>query len=81
MPVAPSKPDAVRAPNEPHLVKYGSYDEPYLPRRMAIAQDQGRPLRTFWAVKEGKLHITTAPVPNPENASGRLIGTLVWERE
>ena len=35
----------------------------------------------FWAVKEGKLHITTAPLPNPANAAGTLIGTLVWERE
>lgn len=35
----------------------------------------------FWKVVDGKLHITTAPLPNPNSAGGTLIGTLVWERE
>jgi hypothetical protein len=35
----------------------------------------------FWRVKEGKLHITTAPIPNPNVPGGTMIGTLVWERE
>jgi hypothetical protein len=32
-------------------------------------------------VKDGKLHITTAPLPNPNSPGGTMIGTLVWERE
>jgi hypothetical protein len=35
----------------------------------------------FWKVVDGKLHITTAPLPNPNSPGGTLIGTLVWERE
>jgi hypothetical protein len=35
----------------------------------------------FWQVKDGKLHITTAPLPNPNAAGSTMIGTLVWERE
>ena len=30
---------------------------------------------------DGKLHITTAPLPNPNAAGRTMIGTLVWERE
>ena len=35
----------------------------------------------FWHVQQGKLHITTAPLPNPNKPGGTMIGTLVWERE
>jgi Lipocalin-like domain len=35
----------------------------------------------FWKIVDGKLHITTAPLPNPNSPGGTLIGTLVWERE
>jgi hypothetical protein len=35
----------------------------------------------FWQIVKGKLHITTAPLPNPNSPNGALIGTLVWERE
>jgi hypothetical protein len=35
----------------------------------------------FWKIIDGKLHITTAPLPNPNSPGGTLIGTLVWERE
>jgi hypothetical protein len=35
----------------------------------------------FWKIIDGKLHITTAPLPNPNSRNGTLIGTLVWERE
>jgi hypothetical protein len=35
----------------------------------------------FWRLVDGKLHITTAPLPNPNSPGGSLIGTLVWERE
>ncbi len=35
----------------------------------------------FWRVQDGKLHITTAPLPNPNVAGSTMIGTLVWERE
>jgi hypothetical protein len=35
----------------------------------------------FWKVVDGRLHITTAPLPNPNKAGGTMIGTLVWERE
>lgn len=35
----------------------------------------------FWKLQDGKLHITTAPLPNPNVSGGTMIGTLVWERE
>lgn len=35
----------------------------------------------FWRIVEGKLHITTAPLPNPNAPGSTMIGTLVWERE
>ncbi len=35
----------------------------------------------FWKIVDGKLHITTAPLPDPNSPGGALIGTLVWERE
>ncbi len=35
----------------------------------------------FWRMVSGKLHITTAPLPNPNVPGGTMIGTLVWERE
>jgi hypothetical protein len=35
----------------------------------------------FWHVKDGKLQITTAPLPNPNVAGSTMVGTLVWERE
>ena len=35
----------------------------------------------FWNVKDGKLLITTAPLPNPNVAGSTMVGTLVWERE
>jgi hypothetical protein len=35
----------------------------------------------FWKIVDGKLHITTAPLPNPNSPGGTLVGTLVWERE
>jgi hypothetical protein len=35
----------------------------------------------FWKIVDGKLHITTAPLPDPNLPGGKLIGTLVWERE
>lgn len=35
----------------------------------------------FWRIEDGRLHITTAPLPNPNKAGGTMIGTLVWERE
>jgi hypothetical protein len=35
----------------------------------------------FWRLVDGKLHITTAPLPNPNVPGGTMIGTLVWERE
>jgi hypothetical protein len=35
----------------------------------------------FWNIIDGKLNITTAPLPNPNSPGGTLIGTLVWERE
>lgn len=35
----------------------------------------------FWKIVDGKLHITTAPLPNPNAPGHTLIGTLVWERE
>lgn len=35
----------------------------------------------FWRVVDGRLHITTAPLPNPNNPASTLIGTLVWQRE
>ena len=35
----------------------------------------------YWQIKDGRLHITTAPLPNPNAPGGTMIGTLVWERE
>lgn len=35
----------------------------------------------FWRVEGNKLHITTAPFPNPKVAGNMVIGTLVWEKE
>ena len=35
----------------------------------------------FWEIKDGRLHITTAPLPNPNSPGSTLIGTLVWQRE
>jgi hypothetical protein len=35
----------------------------------------------FWRVEEGKLHIISAPIPNPNVPGGKMIGILVWERE
>lgn len=35
----------------------------------------------FWRLQDGRLHITTAPLPNPNVPGSTLIGTLVWERE
>jgi len=35
----------------------------------------------FWSVQDGKLHITTASIANPNKPGGTMIGTLVWERE
>lgn len=35
----------------------------------------------FWRVQDGKLHITTAPLPNPNVPGSTMIGTLIWERE
>ena len=35
----------------------------------------------FWRVQDGKLQITTAPLPNPNSPGSTMIGTLVWERE
>jgi hypothetical protein len=35
----------------------------------------------FWRREGNKLHITSAPIPNP-NVPGKMItGTLVWEKE
>lgn len=42
-----------------------------------VGTDQVR----FWQIQDGKLHITTAPLPNPNVPGGTMIGTLVWERE
>ena len=35
----------------------------------------------FWRLQDGKLRITTAPLPNPNVAGSTMIGTLVWEKE
>lgn len=35
----------------------------------------------FWRMQDGKLHITSAPLPNPNIPGGKMIGTLVWDRE
>jgi len=35
----------------------------------------------FWRFEGDRLHIISAPVPNPNVASSSLIGYLVWERE
>jgi hypothetical protein len=35
----------------------------------------------FWRVEEGKLHIISAPIPNPNIPGAKMIGILVWERE
>jgi Lipocalin-like domain len=34
-----------------------------------------------WRVEGDKLHITSAPIPNPNVPGGKVIGVLVWERE
>jgi hypothetical protein len=35
----------------------------------------------FWRFEDNRLHIISAPVPNPNVAGSSLIGRLVWERE
>jgi hypothetical protein len=35
----------------------------------------------YWRIVDGKLHITTAPLPNPNVPGSTMIGTLVWDRE
>jgi hypothetical protein len=35
----------------------------------------------FWRIQGNTLHITTAPLPDPNKPGGTLVGTLVWERE
>jgi Lipocalin-like domain len=35
----------------------------------------------FWRLQDGKLHITSAPIPNPNKPGNTMIGTLIWERE
>ena len=35
----------------------------------------------YWRVEGDKLYITTAPIPNPNVPGGKMVGTLVWERE
>jgi hypothetical protein len=35
----------------------------------------------FWRFEGDRLHIISAPVPNPNVAGSSLIGYLVWERE
>jgi Lipocalin-like domain len=35
----------------------------------------------FWKLEGDRLHIITAPIPNPDVPDGLMIGVLVWERE
>jgi len=34
-----------------------------------------------WRVDGDKLHITSAPIPNPNVPGGKMIGVQVWERD
>ena len=42
-----------------------------------VGTDQVR----FWRVQDGKLYITSAPVPNPNLAGSTMIGISIWEKE
>jgi hypothetical protein len=35
----------------------------------------------YWRLEGNKLHITSAPIPNPNVAGSMMIGTVVWEKE
>jgi hypothetical protein len=35
----------------------------------------------FWRLEGDRLHIVSAPIPNPNVQGSMMIGTLVWERE
>jgi hypothetical protein len=35
----------------------------------------------FWRLEGDRLHIISAPIPNPNVPGSMMIGTLVWERE
>jgi lipocalin-like protein len=35
----------------------------------------------FWKVEGDRLHIISAPIPNPNVPNGLMIGVLVWEKE
>jgi len=42
-----------------------------------VGTDQVR----FWRMEGDKLHIISAPIPNPNVPGAMIIGILVWERE
>ncbi len=35
----------------------------------------------FWRREGNKLHIVSAPIPNPNVPGSMIVGTLVWEKE
>ena len=52
--------------------------------KVDVAWDQawvGTEQIRFWRLEGNKLHITSAPIPNPKLAGSMMIGTVVWEKE